>query len=96
MQNDLNLVYGCQLEVGESPIWDVKHDRLLFVDIRGCGVYHELPNTGKFQKIECPQQVGCLALCDNGDLLIAMEDGIYRADSDGNLTLAHQKMHISP
>ena len=94
MKNDLNAVYQEVLEVGESPIWDIKQNRLLFIDIRGRSVYIGIPNADGFNKTSYPQQIGCVAICDNGDLLLAMEDGVYRTDESGALALAHQKVKI--
>ena len=45
-------------------------------------------------KIDVGQQIGCVALCENGDLLLAMQDGIYRMNKNGEIKLAHQQIPI--
>ena len=90
----LETVYDARLLVGEGPTWDARTGTLLFVDIRGQAVYRMDYASGCVKKIPVPQMPGCLGLCKNGDLLAAMEDGIYRMRDDGSLTLAHQRLTI--
>ena len=80
--------------VAEGPLWDDKTNTLLFLDILGECIFKLDYTTGKIQKIEVGQQIGCMALCENGDLLLAMQDGIYRMNEKGEKTLAHQPMRI--
>lgn len=81
--------------MAESPVWDDRTKALYFVDIRGKSFYRMDYLNGKSEKTDVPQLLGCLALCENGDLLLSMEDGVYRrSDKDGTLTPAHQPMKI--
>lgn len=80
--------------VGEGPVWDDRREELLFLDIWGKCIYAVAYKTGKTKKIDVGQQIGCFALCENGDLLVALEDGIYRMDAEGKKTLAHQPIKI--
>ena len=88
----MDLIYTENLEVGENPLWDHRRAQLLFLDIRGKCAYRGTP--GNFQKITLPQMVGCMAICENGELLFGLEDGVYRMKGGGELTLAHQKIRI--
>ena len=81
-------------EVGEGPLWDGRTQTLLFLDIRGKCIWKVDPITGGSEKVLLPQQIGCMAICENGDLLVALEDAVYRMGQDGNLTKAHQDMKI--
>lgn len=83
------IILDLPLLVGESPVWDDRKNELLFVDIRGKCFYRMDYVTGKYEKTDLPQLVGCLALCENDDLLISLEDGVYRF-TDGALTPAHK------
>lgn len=87
----LETVYDARLLVGEGPTWNAKTGELLFTDIRGKAYFRMDYATGRTKKTEVGQMLGCLAVCENGDLLLGMEDGIYRTHRDGSLTLAHQK-----
>ena len=80
--------------VGEGPIWDYDNKKLFFLDILGeCIFIAEYP-FGKLQKIDVGQKVGCMGLCENGDILLGMEDGVYRLDSKGNIKLAHKPAKV--
>lgn len=80
--------------LGEGPVWDDVTNSLLFVDILGASIYRMDYASEKIEKIDVGQQIGCLALCENGDLLLAMEDGVYRRNQRGELKLAHQPIKI--
>ncbi len=80
--------------VGEGPMWDSRAGRFMSLDIVGKRIYIVDPDDGSIENIDLPQQVGCMALCENGDMLLAMEDGVYRRTQDGKLTKAHQDIKI--
>lgn len=94
MDSELEIIFDRRLLVGECPTWDETTKELLFVDIRGKCFYKMDYHSGRYQKIDVPQALGCLALCENGDILLSMEDGIYRRTADGQMTLAHQSEAI--
>ena len=88
----LNEEYRCI--VAEGPLWDDQNHTLLFVDILGECIFKLDYPTNTIQKIDVGQQIGCMALCENGDLLLAMQDGIYRMNEQGEKVLAHQPITI--
>lgn len=75
--------------VGEGPLWDPRTGSLWQVDIRGQCLYRF--QGGSVEKILLPQRVGCMALCDDGNILAAMEDGVYRVDT---MECVHQPVKI--
>jgi len=88
----LNKSFRCS--VSEGPLWDDDNNRLYFVDILGECIFKFDYESRNIEKIEVGQQIGCMALCENGDLLLAMQDGIYRMNQKGEKVLAHQPMKI--
>lgn len=94
MKNDLCVEYGHNLVVGENPIWDYRKAALMFIDIRGKSIYRRFERDKKTEIIKLPQEIGCLALCENGDMLLGLCDGVYRMNEKGELALAHQKTRI--
>lgn len=80
--------------VAEGPLWDEKNNILMYLDILGECIFKMDYATGKTEKIDVGQQIGCMALCENGDILLAMQDGIYRMNNKGEKVLAHQPMKI--
>lgn len=95
MKWDLELLdHNYRCIVGEGPLWNEKNGELLYLDIRGKCIFMMSYKERKTRKIDVGQQIGCMAICENGDLLLAMEDGIYRMDGEGNKVLAHQPIKI--
>lgn len=94
MNYELTVVNNANSQVGEGPIWDHKTSTFRSLDILGKCIWETNPTDGSIKKIELPQQVGCIAVCENGDILAAMEDAVYRIDSDGKLSKAHQDIKI--
>lgn len=77
--------------VGEGILFDGRTDTVWFLDIRGKRLYKSHYPSGAYETIELPQQVGCMALCEDGRVLAAMEDGVYWTDT---LEKAHQDIPI--
>ena len=92
MEQKLVLVNALNAEVGEGPVWDVKNNKFLFLDIRG--KYIVIKDDKKEEQIMLPQQIGCFALCENADLLVALEDAVYRTKDGKTFIKAHQKIKI--
>lgn len=88
----LNKEYRCK--VGEGPVWDADNNRLLFLDILGECIFIYDYIIKKIKKIDVGQIIGCMALCENGDILLALQDGIYRMKPSGEKELAHQPIKI--
>ena len=88
----LNENYRCT--VGEGPLWDAENNTLLYVDILGECIFKLDYETLKTERIDVGQQVGCMGLCENGDILLAMQDGVYRLNKNGEKRLAHQPIKI--
>jgi sugar lactone lactonase YvrE len=64
------------LKVGESPTWDERTGDLWFVDILAPAAIC-LRAGGAVDRFEMPAKIGCLALCENGDVAVALESGVY-------------------
>lgn len=94
MKKDLHILCAENLEVGENPIWDYQNSALLFLDIRQKCIYRKHPGQRVFEKRFLPQMIGCMGLCENGELLLGLEDGVYRMNHADDLHLAHQKTQI--
>ena len=92
MNKELITVFTENSEVGECPLWDAKTGIFRYLDIRGKCIWAK--ESDDFLKIALPQQIGCMALCENGDLLLGLEDAVYRMDKSGNLTRAHQEIKL--
>ncbi len=66
--------------LGEGPIWDEENYSLIWVDITE-GKVHELDVLEqRTRTLDVKDLVGSVALCDDGDLLIALKSGISLVD----------------
>ncbi len=80
--------------VGEGPTWDEKNGLFYNVDIIDKCYYVTEYKSGEVRRFETPQQLGCMALCEDGDLILSMQDGIYFSNLKGEFSLAHKPMEI--
>ena len=80
--------------VGEGPLWDADNNLLMYIDILGECFYTVDFSNNNITKTDVGQQIGCMALCENGDLLLALQDGIYRMTKNGEKKLAHAPLKI--
>ncbi|MEB0058439.1 MULTISPECIES: SMP-30/gluconolactonase/LRE family protein [unclassified Variovorax] len=72
---------GSQTDIlGESPLWDDRGQCLYWVDIRRPAIRRLLPSTGQVDTWEMPELVGCIALTDEGRLLVALSQFIALFD----------------
>lgn len=79
---------SCKL--GEGPAWDSKTNSLFFVDIFGKRVFNFNPTTRLLESFETSLTPGAVIPCNNGKLLLAMDDGVYTANANGeNLERMH-------
>ncbi len=80
--------------LGESPFWHPQERLLYWVDIPGRKILRANPVTGAVQSWEMPLEPGCIAPAASGGLVVALRDGIYRAQEWGvGLRLLHRIDH---
>ena len=67
-------------QLGESPVWDERTNKLYWVDIKGQQVLRFDSLSGLTESNDVPGRPGMLALCENGGLVVAQERGLCRFD----------------
>jgi sugar lactone lactonase YvrE len=75
----------------EGPVWDSVTNKLYYLDITGKKLHVFQWGTKSDKVTDLPQKVGFLALTTGEDLLLGLEDGVYRYPKGGNLQLAHDR-----
>jgi sugar lactone lactonase YvrE len=70
-------------ELGESPFWHPHEQQLYWVDIPGKNILRCNVFTGQVQTWPMPSEPGCIAPAAKGGLVIALRDGMYRAQTWG-------------
>ena len=68
--------------LGESPFWHPTQRALWWCDIPGCALNCFVPHTGEHRQWTFPCEPACVAPLDDGDLLLAMRDGLWRFHPD--------------
>jgi L-arabinonolactonase len=67
-------------QLGESPVWDTGAQALYWVDAHRQRVRRLHPASGATTEWTLPQEVGSIALCESGQLLVALVDSFVRLD----------------
>jgi sugar lactone lactonase YvrE len=79
---------GGPAELGESPVWDERSQRLLFVDIRAGAIRSFEPASGAEERFELATTVGCVVLDESGAVIVAAGTRILRILEGGTEVLA--------
>lgn len=66
------LIYPAENIVGESLIWDVREQRLLWVDIVGKSIHSLAPDTGLHQQWKTPDFITSIGLRKDGGAVVAL------------------------
>lgn len=90
------LVVKTRAEVGEGPIWDLRTQTLLWVDITGSAIHRYDPRTRQNTTIQTGVHVGAVSVRASGGLVLAAADGFRGLDSDGTQSLLVGVEHDNP
>jgi sugar lactone lactonase YvrE len=86
--SDAACILDGQFDLAESPVWDAARQALWFVDINAPALHRLDPATAALETWPMPAAIGCLALTQEGDVIVARRDGIWRFDpASGEETL---------
>ena len=61
--------------LGEGPVWDAANNAILWVDIMGCAIHVLDRKNNAFQSIATPSMIGSFALCNDGNIIAALQEG---------------------
>jgi L-arabinonolactonase len=85
-------VVDSRCALGEGIVWDDRRQALFWTDILSGELWMHVPATGATRRFALPDMLGCLALCDDGRLLLALAKRLCLADPDAGETLALQPL----
>lgn len=80
----IELVHDARALVGESPTWDARNGVLWWCDIDSGHVHRFDPAGGPAEPIAIGERVGCIALREAGDAVIAAQSGLYDLDLESH------------
>lgn len=86
-----SVAVDCHNVLGEGPWWDARTGTLLWVDVHGRLVQRLDPSSGRTVARSLDQRIGAVAARAGGGLALALEDGVWVADTfDGPVR------HVAP
>jgi len=68
--------------LGECPLWDERRQALYWIDSKRCLIHCLLPASGERRQWQMHSEIGSLALCESGRLLVALAHEIGFLDVD--------------
>lgn len=71
----------------ESPFWDAKGGRLIWVETTAGAVHTWSPRTGSTTSQHLDGDVGCVVPCASGDLLVALDARVVVLQASGQVDL---------
>lgn len=85
--------------LGECPLWDERSQALYWIDSKRCLVHRWSPTSGERREWLMPSEIGSIALCESGRLLVAMEGDIGFLDVEqpaGDVSFKHLTHVVHP
>ena len=64
--------------LGECPLWDIPSQSLYWIDSHRRLVRNYQPSTGAQTQWELPEEIGSIALCESGQILVALVNRFVR------------------
>ncbi|WP_282374901.1 SMP-30/gluconolactonase/LRE family protein [Pseudomonas sp. PS01302] len=84
----IEIIAALSNKLGESPIWDVRTERLYWVDGVSGIIYRSTAQGTELMSWQLPSRIGSIALRKTGGVIVALKDGLYGFDFDSQaLTL---------
>lgn len=77
MIGEVEVVVAAEAELGEGPVWDVRVNRLAWIDILGKAIHLTDPHNGETETIPVPLHVGAIAPRTDGGYVAALQDGFW-------------------
>jgi len=83
-------------ELGEGPVWDSSRQLICWLDIINGEIYEWSVDSKSLNTIPIYQMIGALAICSDGNYIVALKNGLGIVDrQDGKTTLrADPEKHL--
>lgn len=75
-----SLAVDSRCRLGESPVWCERRATLFWVDITGQRLWSHRPADAQTRSWEAPDALGCVALCEDGRLLLGLAKELCLAE----------------
>jgi sugar lactone lactonase YvrE len=77
---EIRAIVDCRTTLGEGPLWDVREQKIYWVDSIGCKIYRADADGTNVETWDVPSKIGSLALREKGGAIIALQSGIHTFD----------------
>lgn len=84
MELDIQRVESDRCQLGEGPVWDIRRQRLVWVDILGQRIYAFQPTGGRLFRWQVSEMVGFVLPCDDERWIAGLASGIAYLTLDEN------------
>jgi len=91
----VEVAYKTKALLGEGAIWDAKTSQLYWIDIEGKKLHILDPKNHVDKVIKTPSKIGTVVPTENGDVLVALEDGVYQLNLKTEAITLFADMHKS-
>lgn len=76
----IELLVDARNDLGEGPLWDVREQRLYWIDSHGCAV-HRCDARGQDRRAwTVPEHIGSIALREGGGAVVGLRNGFHTLD----------------
>ena len=76
----IDIVLNQRDDLGESPLWSSRDQSLYWIDSRRRLVQRLNPESGAYESWSMPQDIGSIALCESGRILVALQNDLQYLD----------------
>lgn len=76
----IEAIVDCDTILGEGPLWDVREQRLYWIDSYGQKIFRASAAGGDVESWDVPQKIGSMALRKDGGAILSLADGFYFFD----------------
>jgi sugar lactone lactonase YvrE len=73
-------IVDCKTITGEGPLWDVREQRIYWVDSLGCKVFRADPDGANVEMWNVPAKIGSMALRRKGGAILSLQTGVHIFD----------------
>lgn len=77
---EIKAIVDCQTILGEGPLWDVKKQKLYWIDSYGSKIFRADENGNGVESWDVPEKIGSLALREDGGAVLSLANGFHLFD----------------
>lgn len=93
-QYDIVVPHCCLL--GEGPVWDEQTGSICWIDLLNGRIHEYTHATNLFRTLAVNDLIGAVALCENGDFIAGLKEGLMIVNRNNGTTrlLQHPEAHL--